>query len=326
MTRRQMSPSPSSEPQACPICREHAISKSDQFWDRTFQIWQCRSCKLQFVWPQPSEDTLARLYQFNRYAEIQYAPRVRADSRKAALFDDLLERVRPSPHRPASLLDVGCSIGKLLGLAGSKGWSVEGIERDPSTAMIASRRLGISIHVGADLRCLTSKSNFDVIVFSHILEHVRDPLELLFQARSHLAERGKVLIRVPNSSCAAARLSGPLWTWYCPPVHLYYFEPNSLKALMLAAGFISEYSTTRHGDARSFPIELISSVLRLAGQFSLSGEIPVDGESHGLGFASHPKLRRVRDLLDDALSLLPVLTDDEEVNMIASQAAGGFQS
>jgi SAM-dependent methyltransferase len=100
-----------------------------------------------------------------------------------------------SPGRGRRVLDVGCAEGQFAGLLARRGYSVTGIDW-PGTAHPDT----IEFH-GADLDggLAPVGGGFDYIVCADVLEHLRDPLRILIEARERLAPGGAVVASLPNS-------------------------------------------------------------------------------------------------------------------------------
>jgi SAM-dependent methyltransferase len=93
------------------------------------------------------------------------------------------------------LLDVGCWAGYVAAAAAARGYSVTGVDL-PGTPFPD----GISV-VAADLdQGLPALAlPFDIILCADVLEHLRDPVQLLRECRRHLAPEGVLLASLPNS-------------------------------------------------------------------------------------------------------------------------------
>jgi len=134
------------------------------------------------------------------------------------------------------LLDVGCGNGELLSLAQKMGWKAEGIDFD-ATAVDAARRRGLTVHLG-DLREGTFADHaFDLVMSSHVLEHVPDPVALLRQCRRLLRPGGTVLAVTPNAESWGHAVFGRNWRGLEAPRHLHIFSPGSLGRAARSAGF-----------------------------------------------------------------------------------------
>lgn len=124
--------------------------------------------------------------------------------------DSSIGKILSLVERNTTVLDVGCATG-YIGRALSKiGCRVTGIEMNPRAAEQA-RKSYAEIHVGdldaIELRELLPSGTFDTIIFGDVLEHLRDPIRILRDARYLLREGGYVIASVPNIAHAAIRLA-----------------------------------------------------------------------------------------------------------------------
>jgi SAM-dependent methyltransferase len=105
-----------------------------------------------------------------------------------------------SPHA-GHVLDIGCGCGDTARLIKARvpGISIEGITHNPIEAKAAERVLDrvYVFDIEADIP-LTLPKNFDVLLFSHVLEHMRDPPRVVKRFASHLVQGGTIVIAVPN--------------------------------------------------------------------------------------------------------------------------------
>ncbi|MBU2767204.1 class I SAM-dependent methyltransferase [Acidithiobacillus ferrivorans] len=115
--------------------------------------------------------------------------------------DSLAKIARRIPHG-STVLDVGCAVG-VLGqyLTEQQGCSVDGIEGNAEAAKIAQpfyRRIMVTDLESADLGYLLEGVRYDRIVCADVLEHLRDPGQVLQRLKDHLTSDGKILISIPN--------------------------------------------------------------------------------------------------------------------------------
>ncbi len=152
------------------------------------------------------------------------------------------------PANARAVLDIGCSDGtngaELKALA--PGRRVVGVEFDPVLASKAAARLDSLIQCDLDdSLCFESlgESVFDCIIFSDVLEHVRDPWTTLRNAMDYLSPDGVVVISLPNVRHVSA-----LWSIFVrgtfprrdrglfDRTHLRWFTQNDAVALCSQAG------------------------------------------------------------------------------------------
>jgi SAM-dependent methyltransferase len=128
------------------------------------------------------KDTISQYERAQRYANRGNGP--------------LLACVPPGELR---VLDVGCGAGDNARLLNNRGCSIVGVTSSPEEARIAEqfceRVVVMDLDQDSDPDDLGS---FDVLLFSHVLEHLRDPGKVVTRLSKHLKPRGLCLIAVPN--------------------------------------------------------------------------------------------------------------------------------
>jgi GT2 family glycosyltransferase/tetratricopeptide (TPR) repeat protein/2-polyprenyl-3-methyl-5-hydroxy-6-metoxy-1,4-benzoquinol methylase len=150
------------------------------------------------------------------------------------------------PVNAARILDVGCG-GGMLGAALKlrQECEVTGIEMSPQACDLARKR--IDRIVQSSINDISSdafgKSEFDCIVFADVLEHLRNPKEILGKAQNWLSDDGSLVISVPNNrhhSVVRGLIDGN-WTYEHAGLldddHVRCFTRRELDKLLFRAGF-----------------------------------------------------------------------------------------
>lgn len=181
-----------------------------------------------------------------------------ASGAKRRIFDgvlDALERRLPSERR--TLVDVGAHVGRLLQMAGARGWRAEGIELNPRTAESAARRTGVTVHQLDARRLAAAGRAYDAITLIDVLEHIPEPVAMLRTAASLLAAGGWAAIKVPSGPnqlrkerVRAAMGRASRVSVADNLVHVNHFSPRSLRLALEAAGFAD---VTIHPGAPELP-------------------------------------------------------------------------
>ena len=127
------------------------------------------------------------------------------------------------------ILDVGCGTGAFLETCKKGGWSVMGMEPDPDARAISDQKLAVSIKPSLDK--LSGAGPFDIISLWHVLEHIPDLNQAIPQLWNLLAEKGTLLIAVPNSDSYDAAYFKEYWAAYDVPRHLHHFTPSTIEPL-----------------------------------------------------------------------------------------------
>ncbi len=248
----------------CPLCSGDAVLKTTL---GALSLWVCRGCGLGFLSPQPDDVTLGRAYD-DAYGEagakfigpietLMAASAAREASR-------LAQHLRPG----AKVLDVGCGRGLIASALAAAGVDVTGVERAAAAAVGLDARVRLVVtddleHLAENVALVDER--FDVVMFRHVLEHLRDPVSALRQALTLLRPGGVVRVEVPNFQSRQADAMGKAWFHLDPPRHLFHFGHASLANALTSAGFVDV--DVRAGlSAAQDPMGWIQSALHRVGR------------------------------------------------------------
>jgi 2-polyprenyl-3-methyl-5-hydroxy-6-metoxy-1,4-benzoquinol methylase len=236
---------------ACLACGGALATELAQVYDTRFGIPQpygiarCRACDLVQTVPRPRPDELgrhyARHYNFGGESGTLYTRlRDRFLASRAyrlwlAVDGDISFHARRGAGR---LLDIGCNEGRGLALYAANGFTVEGLETNP-TAAAAARGRGFTIHT-VELAEFQPTERYDVAVLSNVLEHALDPAAMLAEVRRVLKPGGAVWISCPNARSWLATLFGSHWINWHVPFHIVHFSSRTLAATLAGAGLTVE--------------------------------------------------------------------------------------
>jgi len=206
--------------------------------DNGLQVVRCKSCKLVYVNPRPTEDALLDLYgeyhSRDGGDENSWAKLMRYVFKESA---SVLEAAR-NGKGPGRLLDVGCGFGDFVAEMRVRGWRAEGLDPSRRVIGVASGK-GLPVRLGTLESLDPTNGQYDAITLFYVLEHLPDPMEALRKAYDLLAPAGTLLVRVPDTTPIVRMLSpfGFGASLYDIPYHLYDFSPSVLREMLLKAGF-----------------------------------------------------------------------------------------
>jgi 2-polyprenyl-3-methyl-5-hydroxy-6-metoxy-1,4-benzoquinol methylase len=201
-----------------------------------YHIIKCRGCGFGWTEPLPSEEEIAQVYQ-ELYKDC-------VDSPDAEAISNAFKPERENAIRTISrlcpawgnFLDVGCGLGEILDIARRYGFRTFGVELNASRAAEAAKK-GHNIQVGVFSPSTFEGVQFDVVILSHIIEHLRNPEELICQVRERIRKNGLLYIATPNFGGMICAIEGSRYKSFTPPVHIAYFTRPSLKRLLENCGF-----------------------------------------------------------------------------------------
>jgi SAM-dependent methyltransferase len=220
-----------------------------------YDVIDCQTCGFRHVDPLFPDEELKKFYdgEFYEKERPDYFDRMEADKEWWMLryhyYFEMLETHAPGRR----ILDIGSGPGYFLEAGRERGWQVLGFEPSRSAADYTRAR-GLAV-VQDFFSAAKAKTHgqFDAISLSMVLEHVRDPIGLIDEARSLLVFGGLLLLISPNDFNP---LQMTLWKklgfqpwWVNPKHHLNYFDSVSANAFLTARGFETVHLET------SYPLE-----------------------------------------------------------------------
>jgi 2-polyprenyl-3-methyl-5-hydroxy-6-metoxy-1,4-benzoquinol methylase len=119
-----------------------------------------------------------------------------------------------------SFLDVGCGMGAFLVAAQRLGFDVIGFEPSADHAYVAKKHLNLPVIADHFSRERVGDRTFDLIMLSHVIEHIYIPKVFLHELISVLKPGGALIVVTPNSDSLVARVTGRLWPMLKPVDHV----------------------------------------------------------------------------------------------------------
>ena len=249
------------------ICR--ICSGPMRAWSRPwlgFAWGRCRSCgSVQKLIDQSAFDGLNPSYdpgflsvQSTARSELEASMDVHGKTR-------VLQRLLGS-GASGRLLDIGCGMGGFL-LAGKRiGYEVFGVEPSTSHGKAGVEVFGLNVTSGY-FNSRNFPTQFDVVILSHVIEHIYQPTEFLVDVMRVVSPGGKLIVITPNCKSLAAMVCGRFWSMYKPIDHVTLFTKAAIKAALPHGRAFQHLATSE------WPGEFaahIASALRTARQPQLS--------------------------------------------------------
>lgn len=188
----------------------------------------CNDCGFVCYSPRPTENDLFEKYTFlNR---IKKKKEINSFTKRSnQIIDKRAHRlyhlmIKYKQDNNFSILDYGGGSGELLTYFVN--------ERVKCYLIDFNTQINPGIQkIGSTIADLPSESSFNVIVCSHVLEHVVNPVSMLKQLRGFLKSNGVIYIEIPVEIWEGVPVQ------HDPVTHINYFTKESLRKAIVISGF-----------------------------------------------------------------------------------------
>jgi SAM-dependent methyltransferase len=195
----------------------------------------CKSCGLCFQSPRPTEKALfqfykedyRKLYRNSNRIDQKYLERSLRRGRRIFQF---LNKAGAKPKNGV-VAEIGCGPGGILKVFQNEGNEVLGCELDEACVAF-NKEQGVPCVFGSVDALVETGVKTDLIILSHLFEHVSKPLDFIGTLRGILKEEGKVYVEVPGLRNPSTDFLAGIQV-----AHLYYYDLATLMFVMGKAGF-----------------------------------------------------------------------------------------
>ena len=151
----------------------------------------------------------------------------------------------------AKVIEIGCGYGGILDCFRGKGADIVGVDVDHNVEEFVLSK-DIDIYIGTIESFVEERKveKVDIIILSHVLEHVVDPVGFLQIVRVLLNNKGIIYLEVPGIDNPRVRKNN----LGVQPGHLFYFNKKSLLNVCTRAGF----EVIKSNNAAQFVLKLLS--------------------------------------------------------------------
>ena len=221
-------------PVSCPICHSRSVRPH---WNcETFVFSCCLRCKHLYQNPMPkSQDLLDRYDEEYKSYEVENSENfftlMRYGLRDAGFFS--IEKTLQGEKRA---LDLGCATGVLVRYLQNRGWNSEGLEVCRPAAEYGMEKRGVKIHIGTIEEAALDAESYNLVHFSHVIEHLPDINSFLAEVRRITQKGGYVIITTPNRRSFQAMLMKDRWRSAIAD-HTHLFNARELAILLKRHGF-----------------------------------------------------------------------------------------
>lgn len=248
-----------------------------------FTYIQCLRCEYIWLSPQPKKRYLNKFYpaSYRAYRPIEKLSSVQKIVRQAInKYLRLAHILIKDPlffWKKGKILDVGAGSGHYLHILNTWGWNAYGVEVNKK-AVKEGKKYGIRNLKEGEVHSLKLKSNsFDVVRYSHVLEHVSSPRKELREIQRILKPKGSIIIYIPNIRSLFFRIFRSYWYPLEAPRHLSQFSDKTIKKILE-----SEHFTNIKIHYLQSPFPIFWSIAYLFGKKNVEKRIAILGFPFGI--------------------------------------------
>lgn len=152
---------------------------------KNFKLIRCIKCGLIRIDPFPKDKLLEDYYKNFDYSDgFANETVIRTDSIR------ILHQLKKLRVNSGMILDVGCGAGFFLDEARKKGWKVLGIDTSYKAVQYARNTLKLDVIRDDFIKHKFTYRKFDVIILSHLIEHLKNPTFFLSKIFTLLNSNG----------------------------------------------------------------------------------------------------------------------------------------
>jgi 2-polyprenyl-3-methyl-5-hydroxy-6-metoxy-1,4-benzoquinol methylase len=218
------------EDAACEVCGSRERKRMMEF--RGFTYHTCLGCSHVYVAPRVRLDLL-----------LEMASQLEHEDETNDFLD--VQRIFAEPichllrlRAPGSrLIDLGFGRGHIMRLARAYGFEVYGMDSSSHLLRQLEPEFGNRLAHGTLGADAIPWGRFDVVVMSHVVEHLTNPGRVLREVQSKLSPGGVLYVAVPDIGSLQFQIFGKYWDAINPMVHMQYFNEASLSRLLRDSGF-----------------------------------------------------------------------------------------
>jgi len=212
----------------CPFCGGEKYEVVDRKYFFT-SLLRCKSCGLQYRFPKDTKKFLNNFYQEEYSVDVHMITDLPNEKNLNQLKADNFSQLRNyskyimaiNSDKNIRVVDYGCSWGYSLFQLKNSGYDVQGFEISVPRAEFGKK---LNVEIVTDNKKI--RSGNDVILSSHVIEHLSDIKDLLDIAREKLTHNGALIVFCPNGSKEYRVREPDLFHVNWGFIHNNYLDPN----------------------------------------------------------------------------------------------------
>lgn len=208
-----------------------------------YKIFRCRGCKSVFIDNIITDEKYYRdNYSLNYYDNdgknnflyhflSSFLIKFSAKNKEGIILD-----FSGNKNKKMSILDFGCGDGSFLSNLDKNRFDIYGVEINPEGVKICLEK-NLRVYDQDILKIDFKEKKFDIITLWHVVEHIKNPIQVFNKLNNLLEKDGILLISTPNTDGIGFKYGKGDWFHLDSPRHLILYNEKSLKKLCLMTNF-----------------------------------------------------------------------------------------
>lgn len=229
---------------SCPICENkvdfECLAEKDRY-GIDFQTVICEECGLLLTNPRMNQNAYNDFYM-NIYRQLYTASEISTDSffeeqvfHGKQIMEYLLGQTNQKSVANKKVVEIGCGAGGILKVFKDNGSIVRGMDLGQKYLNYGISNWNLDLRFGT-LLDLTKADAPDIIIYSHVLEHILDLEKELTHLREICHKSTLIYIEVPGLRNIHDAYNGD-FLMYLQNAHTFHFSLKTLKNLFAKYGF-----------------------------------------------------------------------------------------
>ncbi len=226
----------------CSICNssEKILIGGKDRYGLYFPVNACRDCGLVYTSPRMTQAAYEEFYntEYRKlYSGVETATEVFFENqkKKGKHIFNFFKGHELLKNDTKYILEVGCGAGGIIDYFRDQGFEVKGIDLGKEYVNYGKEKHGLNLET-ATLADLSNERKPDIIIYSHILEHILDVNKEIELIKQFIKKNTLVYIEVPGIKEIHKNYEANILR-YLQNAHTFHFTLDSLINLMNKHGF-----------------------------------------------------------------------------------------
>ena len=223
----------------CPNCNNINEKYLYKYQDYNADNYDLRCTSLQYQKPNLIKCAECNLIfsellniQFEKlYGDVIDEQYIQSIEFKRRYFENTFKKIKKYVDKSKEVLEIGSYYGVFGSIIKREVKKYKGIELSGHAVVFAREKYSLDVESKSINQHLDSVKKLDVIIMSHVIEHLDHPFEDLKKIRDKMTDSSIFIFSTYNMNSFIAKVLGKHYHWIMP-MHKFYFSKAFLKKFM----------------------------------------------------------------------------------------------